>query len=128
MVVVEVVQDGFVVLELAQDDVENEGLHDAEWREGEEVYLDDLDIPRCDVLSGGVVEDGVIQDLEDVVDVVVDFEDGIVVVELWEEEVDEDKWEIFVIELLEDDAEVVEVLENVVDVYEVGTPDVVDDL
>ena len=50
------------------------------------------------------------------------------VVELWEDEVDEDKWEIFVIELLEDDVEVVGVLEDVVDVYEVGAPDVVDDL
>ena len=69
-----------------------------------------------------------IQDVEDVVDVVVDFEDGIVVVELWEDEVDEDKWEIFVIELLEDDVEVVDVLEDVVDVYEVGAPGVVDDL
>ena len=57
----------------------------------EEVYLDDLDIHLCDVLSGGVVEDGVIQDVEDIVDVVVDFEDGIVV-ELWEDEVDENKW------------------------------------
>ena len=35
-----------------------------------------------------------IQDVEDVVDVVVDFEDGIVVVELWEDEIDEDKWKI----------------------------------
>ena len=64
---------------------------------------DGLDILLCDVLSGDVVEDGVIQDVEDVVDVVVDFEDGIVVVELWEDEVDEDKWEIFVVGLLEDD-------------------------
>ena len=53
--VVEVVQDEFVVLELVQDDVDNEGLHETEWRE--EVYLDDLDILLCDVLSGGVVED-----------------------------------------------------------------------
>ena len=34
----------------------------------------------------------------------------------------------FVIELLEDDVEVVDVLEDVVDVYEVGAPGVVDDL
>ena len=81
------------MLELVQDDVENEGLHYAEWREEEEVYLDDLDILLCDMLSGGVVEDGVIQDVEDVVDVVVDFEGEIVVVEhwQWEDEV-EDKW------------------------------------
>ena len=38
------------------------------------------------------------------------------------------RWESFVIELLEDDVEVVGVLEDVVDVYEVGAPDVVDDL
>ena len=82
------------MLELVQDDVENEGLHDAEWREEEDVYLDDLDILLCDVLSG-VVEDDVIQGVEDVVDAVVDFEDGIVVVELWEDEVDEDKWDIY---------------------------------
>ena len=69
------------MLELVLDEVENEGLHDAEGKE-EEVYLDDLDILLCDVLSGGVVEDGVIQDVENVVDVVVDFEDGTVVVEL----------------------------------------------
>ena len=56
------------------------------------------------------------------------FEDGIVVVELWEDEVDEDKWETFVIEVLEDDVEVAGMLEDVVDVYEVGAPDVVDDL
>ena len=93
-----------------------------------EVYLDDLDILLCDVLSDDVVEGGMIQDVEDLVDVVVDFEDGIVVVELWEDEVDEDKWEIFVVELLEDDVEVVGVLEDVVDVYEVGAPGVVDDL
>ena len=37
-----------------------------------------------------------IQDVQDVVDVVVDFEDGIRVVELWEDEVDEDHWEFFV--------------------------------
>ena len=67
-------------------------------------------------------------DFEDVVDVVVDFEDGIVVVELWEDEGDKDKWGSFVIELLEDDVEVVGVLEDVVDVYEVGAPDVVDNL
>ena len=114
------------MLELVQDDVDNEGLHDAEWRK--EVYLDDLDALLCDVLSGGVVEDVVIQDVEDVVDVVVDFEDGIVVVELWEDEVDEDKWEIFVVELLEDVVEVVDVLEDVGDVYEIGAPGVVDDL
>ena len=123
---VDVVQDEFVVLELAQDDVDNEGLHDAEWRK--EVYPDDLDILLCDVLSGGVVEDVVIQDVEDVVDVVVDFEDGIVVVELWEDEVDEDEWEIFVVELLEDVVEVVDVLEDVGDIYEVGARGVVDDL
>ena len=126
--VVEVVQDEFVVLELVQDDVDNEGLHDAEGREEEEVYLDDLDLLLCDVLSDGVVEDGVIQDVEDVADVVVKFEDVIVVVELWEDEVDEDEWKSFVIELLEDDVEAVDVLEDVVDVYEVGAPDVVDDL
>ena len=123
---VDVVQDEFVVLELVQDDVDNEGLHDAEWRK--EVYPDDLDILLCDVLSGGVVKDVVIQDVEDVVDVVVDFEDGIVVVELWEDEVDEDKWEIFVVELLEDVVEVVDVLEDVGDIYEVVAPGVVDDL
>ena len=70
VVVVEVVQDGFVVLEL---------------------NLDDLDILLRDVLSDGVVGDGVIQDVEDVVDAVVDFEGETVVVELWEDEVDEDK-------------------------------------
>ena len=59
------------MLELVQDDVDNEGLHGAEWRK--EVYLDDLDILLCDVLSDGVVEDVVIQDVEDVVDVVVDL-------------------------------------------------------
>ena len=69
-----------------------------------------------------------IQDVEDVVDVVVDFEDGIVVVELWEDEVDEDKWEIFVVELLEDVVEVVDVLEDVGDIYEVVAHGVVDDL
>ena len=122
---VEVVQDG-VVLELVQDDVENEGLDDAEWRK--EVYRDALDILLCDVLSDAVVEDGVIQDVGDVVDVVVDFEDGIVVVELWEDEVDEDEWEMFVVELLEDVVEVVYVLEDVGDVYEGDAPDVVDDL
>ena len=53
--VVEVVQDELVVLELVQDNVDNEGLHDAEWRK--EVYLDGLDVLLCDVLSGGVVED-----------------------------------------------------------------------
>ena len=95
------------MLELVQDDVENEGLDDA---------------------TGGVVEDVVIQDVEDVVDVIVDFEDEIVVVELWEDEVDEDKWEIFVVELLEDVVEVVDVLEDVGDVYEIGAPGVVDDL
>ena len=36
--------------------------------------------------------------------------------------------EIFVIELLEDDVEVVDVLKDVVDVRGVGAPDVVDDL
>ena len=123
--VVEVLQDGIVELELVQDDVEDEGLHDAEWRE--EVYIDDLDVLLCDVPCGGVVGDDVFQDVEDVVDVVVDFESGILVVELWEDEVEEDKWEMFVIELLEDDVEVVDVLEDVVDVYEVGAPDVVDD-
>ena len=51
--VVEGVQDEFVVLELVQDDVDNKGLHDAEWRE--EAYLDDLDILLHDVLSDGVV-------------------------------------------------------------------------
>ena len=113
------------MLEFVQDDVENEGLHNAEWRE--EVYLDDLDVLLlCDVVCGSAVEDGVIQDVQNVVDVVVDFEDGIGVVELWEDEGDEDKWEMFVIELLDDDVEVVDVLEDVV--YEVGAPDVVDDL
>ena len=126
--VVEVVQDEFVVLELVQDDVDNGGLYDAEGREEEEVYLDDLDILLCDVLSDGVVEDGVIQDVEDVVDVVVEFEDGMFVVKLWEDEVNEDEWKLFVIKLLEDDVEVVEVLEDVVGVYAVGAPDVVDDL
>ena len=69
-----------------------------------------------------------VQDVEDVVDVVVGFEDGIVVVKLWEDEVDEDKWEVFVVRLLEDDVEVVDVLEGVIDVYEVGAPEIVDDL
>ena len=114
------------MLELVQDDVDNEGLHDAEWRK--EVYLDDLDVLLCDVLSGGVVEDVVIQGVEDVVDVVVDLDDGIVVVELLEDEVDEDKWEIFVVELLKDVVEVVDALEDVGGVYEGDALDVVDDL
>ena len=114
------------MLELVQDDIENEGLDVAEWRKV--VYRDGLDILLCDVISGDVVEDVVIQDVEDVVDVVVDFEDGIVVVELWEDEVHEDKWEICVVELLEDVVEVVDVLEDVGDVYEIGAPGVVDDL
>ena len=43
------------MLELVQDDVENEGLHDAEWKE-EEVYLDDLNVfLLCDVLSAVVL-------------------------------------------------------------------------
>ena len=71
-----------MVLKLVQDDVENEGLHDAEWRE--KVYLDDLDVLLlCDALFGGAVGDDVIQGVEDEVDVVADFEDGIVVVELF---------------------------------------------
>ena len=123
---VDVVQDEFVVLELVQDDVDNEGLHNAEW--SKEVYLDDLDVLLCDVLSGGAVEDVVIQGVEDVVDVVVDLDDRIVVVELLEDELDEDKWEIFVVELLKDVVEVVDVLEDVGDVYEIGAPGVVDDL
>ena len=69
-----------------------------------------------------------IEDVKDEVDVVVEFEDEMFVVELWEEEVDEDKGEIFVIELLEDDPKGVDVLEDVVDIHEVGEPDVVDDL
>ena len=113
------------MLELVQDDVENEGLYDAEWKE--EVYLDDLDVLLlCDALCSSAVEDDVIQDVEDEVDVVVDFEDAMFVVELWEDEVDEDKGQFFVIKLLEDNVEVVGVLEDVVDGYKAGAPDVVD--
>ena len=109
------------MLELVQDDVEDEGLHDAEWKE--EVDPDDLALLLCDVLFDGVVEDDVIQGIEDVVDVDVNFEGGFCAVELWEDEVDGDKGEICVIELLEADVEVVDVLEDVVDVYEVGAPE-----
>ena len=126
---VEVVQDEIVVLELVQNDVENEGLNDAEWRR--KVDLDDFIVLLCDVLFDGVVEDGVIQDVEDVGRCRRSgyrFEDGTVVVELWEHKVGGDKGEAYVIELLEDDVEVVDVLEDVLDVYEVGVPDVVDDL
>ena len=66
------------------------------------------------------------QDVEDEVDVDVDFENGNFVVELWEDEVDEHKGARFVIELLEGDVEVVDVLEDVA-LEEVGAPDVVDD-
>ena len=57
----------------------------------EAIDLSDLDVLNCDVLFGGAVEDDLIQDAEDDVDVVVDFEDGMFVVELWQDEVDEDR-------------------------------------
>ena len=45
-----------------------------------------------------------------------------------EDEVDEDEWKMFVVELWEDVVGVVDVLEDVGDVYESDAPDVVDDL
>ena len=48
--------------------------------------------------------------------------------ELREDEVDEDKGGVFVIKLFQDDVEGVDLLEDVIDIHEVGAPDVVDDL
>ena len=65
------------MLQLIQDEVEDEGLHDAEWKE--QVDLDDFNVFLCYVFFGGVVEDDVIENGEDEIDVVVDFENVIFV-------------------------------------------------
>ena len=111
------VQDEIVVLELVHENVEMRGCM---MQNGERRSISMTSLFFSVMVFDGVVEDGVIQDVEDIVDVVVDLEDGTAVVKLWEAEVDEDKWEVVVIELLEDDVEVVDVLEDVTDVYEIG--------